>query len=304
MKKAVANLFSARDIHTSGVPKSNGLKSNGPKSNGPKSNASLDATSLGFIAGPCVAESMDLCLQVADFLVGLQSEHGERFVFKASFDKANRTSDASYRGPGLERGLEILAEVRRHSGLPVLTDVHSPQHVEAVAEVVDVLQIPAFLCRQTDLLAAAAATGKPVNIKKGQFLAPEDMAHAVAKHRRFGEGPVAVTERGTSFGYHTLVVDMTGLEVMAEACKAPVIFDATHAVQKPSVGAVSGGDRRRAPGLARAAVAVGAIDGVFCEIHPNPDAALSDAANCLSLPVYAGLVRELLALHACVGGVV
>lgn len=223
-------------------------------------------------------------------------ELGVGYVFKASFDKANRTSSASFRGQGMAHGLDILRRINSELNIPTITDIHLPEHAAPVAEVVDILQIPAFLCRQTDLLAAAAATGVPTNIKKGQFLAPQDMAHVTAKFRALGGRHVAVTERGTTFGYQDLVVDMRGLVVMRQVTDAPVIFDATHSVQKPGalVGS-SGGDRTLAPPLARAAAAVG-IDGLFCEVHPEPDKALSDGPNTLCLDTMASLVAQVVAI--------
>jgi 2-dehydro-3-deoxyphosphooctonate aldolase (KDO 8-P synthase) len=237
---------------------------------------------LVLIAGPCVAESADLCLHVARTVQAMCAARGVGYIFKASFDKANRTATSSFRGQGMAAGLQILAQVRREVGVPVLTDIHLPEQAAPVAAVVDVLQIPAFLCRQTDLLVAAARTGRPTAIKKGQFLAPEDMRYAVDKFRAAGGTQVMVTERGTCFGYHNLVVDMRGLPTMGQTCAAPVIFDATHSVQRPSAAdGVSGGDRTLAPLLARAAAAVG-IDGLFCEVHPDPDRALSDGPNSLT----------------------
>lgn len=224
---------------------------------------------LTLIAGPCVIESYEMCLAMATACRDLARRLGVGYIFKASFDKANRTSLKSYRGPGLDQGLEILARIKREAGVAILTDIHEPSQAEPVAEVADVLQIPAFLCRQTDLLVAAAITGAPTNIKKGQFLAPEDMRHVVKKHQDSGGGPVSVTERGVSFGYHNLVVDMRALALLRESIGAAVVFDATHSVQRPSAGeGVTTGDRGFVPVLARAAAAVG-IDGLFCEVHPD-----------------------------------
>jgi 2-dehydro-3-deoxyphosphooctonate aldolase (KDO 8-P synthase) len=255
---------------------------------------------LVLIAGPCVIESFELCAEVAAAVKEIASRHGLGFVFKASFDKANRTSITSFRGPGLAAGLETLGRVRQAHDIAVLTDIHLPDQAAAAAQVVDVLQIPAFLCRQTDLLLAAARTGLPTNIKKGQFLAPEDMVHAVTKHQQGGGGPVSVTERGSSFGYHNLVVDMRGLAVLAEATQAAVVFDATHSVQRPSAGdGITSGHRRLAPVLARAPAAVG-IDGLFCEVHPNPDAAKSDAANSLSFELLDSMLGQVCAIDAAV----
>ena len=252
---------------------------------------------LTLIAGPCVIESLALCLEVAQHVRDAAQQVGMAYIFKASFDKANRTSITSFRGPGLAEGLHILHHVKTHLHLPVLTDIHTPEQAHAAAKIVDVLQIPAFLCRQTDLLVAAAATGIPTNIKKGQFVAPEDMRHAVNKFREAGGQHVAVTERGSCFGYHNLVVDMRGLQTMAEVTQAPVIFDATHAVQHPSAaGDKTGGDRHMAPVLARAAAAVG-IDGLFCEVHPDPDRALSDGPNSLTYPLLAQMLADVTAIH-------
>jgi len=237
---------------------------------------------LTLIAGPCVIESEELCLEVGERVKEIAQKNNIPYIFKASFDKANRTSHDAFRGPGMEVGLETLNNLKAKLDLPVLTDVHSPEQCARVAEVVDVLQIPAFLCRQTDLLEAAAQTGKPTNIKKGQFLAPDDMRHVVNKHQAFSGGPLAITERGSSFGYNNLVVDMRGLYTMRAELNLPVIFDATHSVQRPgSKNGATGGDRTLAPVLARAAAAVG-IDGLFCEVHPHPDSALSDGPNSLT----------------------
>lgn len=250
-----------------------------------------------LIAGPCVAESLPLCLQVARHVAASCARLGIGYIFKASFDKANRTSHLGARGPGEAEGLAILREVRAQVGVPVLTDVHLPDQIERVAEVVDVLQIPAFLCRQTDLLAAAAASGRPVNVKKGQFLAPDEMRHVAAKLRALGAQQLAVTERGTTFGYHNLVVDMRSLVQLRAECVAPVVFDATHAVQLPGgAGGKSGGERRLAPPLARAAAAVG-IDALFCEVHPDPDRALSDGPNSLTLPMLDALLHDVVAIR-------
>lgn len=252
--------------------------------------------SLAVIAGPCMLETEELALEVARALVGVSRSTGLSVVFKGSFDKANRTSGTSPRGPGLSRGLAILAAVREETGLPVTTDLHEPGQAESVAEVVDLLQIPAFLCRQTDLLVAAGGTGRPVNLKKGPFLAPTAVAPAADKLREAGADGVMVTERGTTFGHGDLVVDFRGLRWMSEL-GLPVVFDATHAVQRPAtVAGASGGDRRLAPGLARAAVALG-VDAVFCEVHPNPPAALSDAATQLPLAWAPSLFAQLAALH-------
>jgi 2-dehydro-3-deoxyphosphooctonate aldolase (KDO 8-P synthase) len=253
---------------------------------------------LTLIAGPCVIESVSLCLELGHALRELADRRGLPFIFKASFDKANRTSLASFRGPGLDAGLHTLARVREECRVPVLTDIHLPEQAAPAAAVVDVLQIPAFLCRQTDLLVAAARTGRPTNIKKGQFLAPEDMRHAVQKFRDSGGASVSVTERGTSFGYHNLVVDMRSLVLLARATDAAVVFDATHSVQRPAAGdGVTTGDRELAPVLARAAAAVG-VDGLFCEVHPEPERALSDGPNALTLPLLDSLLAQVIAIDA------
>jgi 2-dehydro-3-deoxyphosphooctonate aldolase (KDO 8-P synthase) len=231
---------------------------------------------LPIIAGPCVIENADLVLGMARRLAAMATQLGFQLVFKASFDKANRSSAGSFRGPGVAEGLQILAEVRRSTGLPVLTDVHEAHQCEAVAEVCDVLQIPAFLCRQTDLVVAAAATGRAVNIKKGQFMAPDDMRRVVEKARRAGSDRVVVTERGASFGYHNLVVDMRSFTQLHDDGLV-VFYDVTHSLQLPGGGAESGGERRFAEPLALAATAAGA-DGLFLEVHPDPEHALSDSA--------------------------
>ncbi len=255
---------------------------------------------LFFLAGPCVLQSRQLALDIAGTLRDLMSERGLPFVFKASFDKANRSSIGGGRGPGMEEGLEWLAEIRTEVGVPVVTDVHLPEQCAAVAEVVDVLQIPAFLCRQTDLLVAAARTGKPVNVKKGQFLAPWDMANVVKKLTDSGGEGVMVTERGTSFGYGRLVVDMTGLRDLGETGH-PVIFDATHSVQRPgALGDRTGGDRTLVPLLARAAVATGEVHGLFLETHPDPDSSPSDGPNMVLLDHMPAVLDELMAVHAAV----
>ncbi len=251
---------------------------------------------LLWIAGPCVIESRELTLQVAEYLAELAGRMGLSLIFKASFDKANRSSARSFRGPGLDRGLAILAEVKRRTGLPVLTDIHETHQAEAAAAVCDVLQIPAFLARQTDLLFAAGRTGKVVNVKKGQFMAPADMRQVVNKLAEVGNERVLLTERGTTFGYGNLVVDMRAIPWMQDLGK-PVIFDATHSVQLPGAGGDrSGGDRRFVPYLARAAVAAG-CDGLFLEVHPRPDEALSDGPNMVPLHELPDLVRSCLAVR-------
>lgn len=256
-----------------------------------------------LIAGPCVIESEALCLAIAARLRAMADDLGVPVIFKASFDKANRTSGAAYRGLGLHEGLRVLETVRRETGLPVLTDVHLPDQVAAVAAVVDMLQTPAFLARQTDLITAAAASGKPVNIKKAQFMAPHDMAAVLAKARTAaaaaGVDPAGILlcERGSSFGYNNLVVDMRALVIMREM-GCPVVFDATHSVQLPGGGGdKSLGQRQYVGPLARAAVAIG-VDGLFMETHPDPDSALSDGPNMVPLDQLPGLMRRLMAIAA------
>ena len=244
-------------------------------------NFEIGGPEFTLIGGPCVAESREICFEIASFLKDLCASRGVSYIFKASFDKANRSSGGSFRGNGMEYGLEILSEIKSELNLPVLTDIHESVQAEAVAKVVDVLQIPAFLCRQTDLILAAAATMKPVNIKKGQFLAPWEMENVVKKARSTGNGRISVCERGTSFGYGNLVVDMRGLEIMKKF--APVVFDATHSVQLPgAMGSCSGGQREFVPTLARAATAVG-VAGIFMEVHPDPDKAPCDGPNMLAV---------------------
>jgi 2-dehydro-3-deoxyphosphooctonate aldolase (KDO 8-P synthase) len=253
-----------------------------------------NALPLALIAGPCALESRDHAFDMASALAEIAGRLKLGFVYKTSFDKANRTSAHSKRGIGLDRALPILAEIRETLAIPVLTDVHEAQQCAVVAPAVDVLQIPAFLCRQTDLLAAAAETGKPVNIKKGQFLAPWDMRNVVAKVTGAGNPNVLVTERGVSFGYNTLVSDMRALPILARMTGAPVIFDATHSVQQPGgQGATSGGEREFVPVLARAAVAVG-VAGVFIETHEDPDKAPSDGPNMVPLNEIEALLRRLI----------
>jgi 2-dehydro-3-deoxyphosphooctonate aldolase (KDO 8-P synthase) len=244
-------------------------------------NIQLGGDKMVLFAGPCAAESFDICMETGAAMKGICAELGIGYVFKSSFDKANRTSSGSYRGPSVESGLEILRRVKSELKVPIVTDVHESYQCEEVASVVDVLQIPAFLCRQTDLLIAAARTGKPVKIKKGQFMAPEDMKFAVEKVRGEGNNNVFLTERGSSFGYHNLVVDYRSLPIMRQY--TPVVFDVTHSVQRPGgLGGKSGGDRQYAGMLARAAAAVG-VDGFFIETHPNPEKALSDGPNMIPL---------------------
>lgn len=253
---------------------------------------------IAIIAGPCALESRAHALEVASALKEIAGRLGIGLVYKTSFDKANRTSASAARGVGLREALPIFAEIRSSLGLSVLTDVHEPAQCAEAAQAVDVLQIPAYLCRQTDLLLAAAATGKVVNVKKGQFLAPWDMANVVAKITGGGNANVLVTERGASFGYNTLVSDMRALPIMARTTGAPVIFDATHSVQQPGgKGASSGGEREFVPVLARAAVAVG-VAGLFIETHPDPDRAPSDGPNMVPLREFEGLVKQLIAFDA------
>jgi 2-dehydro-3-deoxyphosphooctonate aldolase (KDO 8-P synthase) len=264
----------------------------------------LNTSRLFLISGPCVLEDADIPRRIAESLRATCADLGIPYVFKASFDKANRTSRKSFRGPGLDEGLKQLADIGKEFSLPVLTDVHLPEHCEPAAQAVDVLQIPAFLCRQTDLLEAAAAAaakhGKLVNVKKGQFLAPWDMANVVEKVNAFGaEGRVMLTERGASFGYNNLVSDMRAIPIM-QRTGCPVVFDATHSVQLPGGGGdKSAGQREFAPVLARAAVAAGA-DGIFAETHPEPDKALSDGPNMIPLDEMPGVLAKLKALHELV----
>jgi 2-dehydro-3-deoxyphosphooctonate aldolase (KDO 8-P synthase) len=255
------------------------------------------ASHLTLIAGPCVIENERLCLQVASSLQKTCRKLQINYVFKASFDKANRSSGKSFRGPGLKEGLPILARVRRDFGLPVLTDVHTEEQVQCAAAVVDILQIPAFLCRQTDLIAAAVRTGKIVNLKKGQFLSPEEMGQVVRKATGAGGRKLLLTERGTTFGYNNLVADMRSIPIL-RGFGFPVIFDATHSVQLPGAGGDrSGGQRHFAPVLARCAVAAGA-HGLFIETHPDPARALSDGPNMIPLRQMAALLAGLAKLHA------
>jgi 2-dehydro-3-deoxyphosphooctonate aldolase (KDO 8-P synthase) len=257
---------------------------------------------LSLIAGPCAMESRDHALEMASALKEIATKLGIGLFYKSSFDKANRTSAASARGIGLAKALAIFAEVKERLGLPVLTDVHGADQCAPVAEIVDVLQIPAFLCRQTDLLLAAAATGRAVNVKKGQFLAPWDMANVAQKITGAGNPNVMVTERGASFGYNTLVSDLRALPIMAQTTGAPVIFDATHSVQQPGgKGTTSGGQREFVPVLARAAVAVG-VAGVFVETHQDPDAAPSDGPNMVPLREMEDLIRRLIAFDRLAKG--
>jgi 2-dehydro-3-deoxyphosphooctonate aldolase (KDO 8-P synthase) len=259
----------------------------------------IGSGNLFLIAGPCVIESEEHAMRMAEIIKGVTKALGIPFIFKASYDKANRTSIRSFRGPGVKEGLRILKKIKDRVGVPVLTDVHEVGDVAKVAEVVDVLQIPAFLCRQTDLVVGAALSGRAVNIKKGQFVSPWDMRHAVEKCREAGNAKVFLTERGTTFGYNNLVVDMRSLSIMRKF--APVVFDATHSVQLPSAqaddktAAVSGGQPEFIPVLARAAVAAG-VDGVFLEVHDNPKVAKSDGANALDSTKLPEVLKELLAV--------
>lgn len=258
-----------------------------------------DSRRLTLIAGPCVIESEKLCFEVAASLKKTCAKLGINYVFKASFDKANRTSGKSFRGPGLIEGLTVLARVREKFELPVLTDVHTEEQTANAAEVVDILQIPAFLCRQTDLIEAAVNTGKIVNIKKGQFLSPGEMSRVVDKARSGGGKKIALTERGTTFGYNNLVADMRSIPIMKQT-GCPVIFDATHSVQLPGGGGdKSSGQREFAPVLARCALAAGA-NGVFIETHPNPDQALSDGPNMIALADMPNVLKSLLKVFAAV----
>lgn len=254
---------------------------------------------LAIIAGPCVIEDFDTTFHIASKLKQLTRQLQLSFIFKASFDKANRTSVTSYRGPGLEEGLKILTAIKTDLEIPVMSDVHEIGQVEKVAEVLDVIQVPAFLCRQTDFILAVARSKRPVNIKKGQFLAPWDVANIVEKLTSVGNNRILLTERGAMFGYNNLVVDFRSIPIM-QSIGFPVIFDATHSVQLPGgAGSSSGGQREYAPLLARAAVAAGA-DGVFCEVHPDPDNALCDGPNSLPLDRLADLFSRLNAIHQVV----
>lgn len=264
-------------------------------------NVHIGSGELFLIAGPCVIESEAHALKMAEAISAIVRELGVPYIFKASFDKANRTSLKSFRGPGMKEGARILRKVAESHRVPVLTDIHEPEQAEPISEAVDVLQIPAFLCRQTDLLVAAAKTGRAINVKKGQFVAPWDMRHAIEKIRESGNDRVFLTERGSSFGYNNLVVDMRSLPIMRKL--APVVFDATHSVQLPSAGSAddgkpqqSGGQPEFIPVLSRAAVAVG-VDGIFMEVHENPAQAKSDGANALPLSRLKETLQSLLAVH-------
>jgi len=260
----------------------------------------LASDRLFLVAGPCVIESLDLCRRIAEHLKAVADRLKVPLVFKASYDKANRTSGSSFRGPGIDKGLAILASLRDEFRLPVLADVHTPAEAQAAGKVLDCLQVPAFLCRQTDLVESAARNGKAVNLKKGQFLAPWDMKPVVEKAREAGAKNILVTERGTSFGYNRLVADMTGLPHL-EALGHPVVFDATHSAQTPGgLGTATGGSREAAALLAKAAVAAGA-DGLFLEVHPDPDKAKSDGPNSLRLKDLEALLAQCLAIKSAVG---
>lgn len=252
-----------------------------------------------LISGPCVIEDIETTFGIADFLKNLTEKLGIPFVFKASYDKANRTSIESYRGPGIEKGLEILSHIREKFHVPVISDVHQIEEVASASQVLDIIQIPAFLCRQTDLIVAAAQTGKPINIKKGQFLAPWDMKNVVEKAKSTGNTRILLTERGAMFGYNNLVADFRSIKIMQDT-GCPVIFDATHSVQLPGgAGKASAGQRDFAPLLARAAVAAGA-DGIFMEVHKDPDKALSDGANSLKLDSLERVLRQLQAIEKAI----
>jgi 2-dehydro-3-deoxyphosphooctonate aldolase (KDO 8-P synthase) len=256
-------------------------------------------SALTVIAGPCVIEDEHTTFEIAAFLKDLTEELELPFIFKASFDKANRTSIQSYRGPGIQKGLEILARIKDELDVAVLSDVHEPNQIQAAADVLDIIQIPAFLCRQTDFILTAAKAGKPINVKKGQFLAPWDMVNIVEKIKSVGNGHIALTERGAMFGYNNLVADLRGIAIM-QSTGCPVIFDATHSVQLPGgAGSSSGGQREHAPTLAKAAVAAG-TDGIFLEVHPRPDEALCDGPNSLPLESLHSLFRQLKAIHQIV----
>lgn len=256
---------------------------------------------LFVIAGPCVIEDLDRCLEIGTAMKGITQALGIPYVFKASFDKANRSSITSFRGPGMKEGLKILAEVKERLGVPVISDIHAPDQAEEAAEVLDILQIPAFLCRQTDLLVAAARTNRPVSVKKGQFLAPWDMENVVNKLSSAGSRQILLTERGASFGYNNLVVDFRSVPILQKT-GCPVIFDATHSVQLPGgAGTSSAGQREFAPVLARSAVAAGA-DGLFIEVHPEPEKALCDGPNSLHLETAETLLKELCAIKTIIDG--
>lgn len=257
------------------------------------------ANSLFIIAGPCVIESEDIVFSTAEKLKEITSKIGLTFVFKSSYDKANRTSLSSFRGPGLEKGLEILSHVKKKLNIPVVSDVHSIEQIKPASEILDILQIPAFLCRQTDLIVTASKTGKPVNIKKGQFIAPWDMRNIIDKFISTGNNNVLITERGTSYGYNNLVVDFRGIPIM-RSFGYPVIFDVTHSLQLPGgLGSCSGGQREFAEPLAKAAVAVG-VDGLFMEVHPEPEKSLCDGPNMIKLDEIEELITKLKAVNTVI----
>jgi 2-dehydro-3-deoxyphosphooctonate aldolase (KDO 8-P synthase) len=263
----------------------------------------IGGVGLTLIGGPCLAESLALCEEVAGQLQQLCNQRGFGYIFKASFDKANRSSGNTVRGHGVEEGLGILRAIGKTFGVPTTTDVHLPEQAALAAQTVDLLQVPAFLCRQSDLLEACAATGKPVNVKKGQFLAPEDCKNIVEKLTRYGASGIVLTERGTSFGYHTLVVDMPGLETM-RGFGVPVCFDATHSAQRPgAAGDSSGGVRESIPAMTRAAIAVG-VDALFLEVHPNPEQALSDRSTQWELKRAGELLDQVAAIYAASAAIV
>ncbi len=290
------------DSHSHHDSDSEGLRSEGPGTRlgnpgvciGPVRIGAIEcgrSDSMTLIAGPCVIESLDLCLRIAEAVSDACQRLKIGYIFKASFDKANRTSGSSFRGPGLDDGLEVLSKIKDRLGLPVTTDVHLPEQARSVAQVCDLLQIPAFLARQTDLLVACAATGRPLNVKKGQFMAPGDMKFVVDKTRSSGQGGVLLCERGTFFGYGRLVNDMAGLPQM-RSLGVPVIFDATHSVQQPGgLGGATGGNRAMVEPLARAAAAVG-VDGFFFETHPDPDRSPSDGPNMVPLSDFPGVLER------------
>ena len=262
----------------------------------------LGGGKLFILAGPCVLERRELAFEIAERVGKIASDRDIPFVFKASFDKANRSSIKSKRGVGIEQGLQWLGDIRSELKLPVVTDVHLPEQCAQAAEAADILQIPAFLCRQTDLIAAAAETGRAVNVKKGQFLAPWDMQHVARKATDAGCENLLLTERGTSFGYGRLIVDMNGLAHLSETGH-PVVFDATHSVQEPgALGETTGGDRTKVPALARAAVATGNVDGLFFEVHPDPDTSPSDGPNMVQLEDFEEVLDGVLRVHAAVNG--
>ncbi len=265
----------------------------------PKEIFEISKKELFFILGPCVLESLDLALHVAEVLAEIKSKHGIFIIFKSSFDKANRSSIKSFRGPGIDKGLKWLREIKEKTGLPITTDIHTPDQAQIVKDVVDVIQIPAFLCRQTDLLIAAGRTQKVINVKKGQFMAPWDMKNVVEKINSTGNSFVWLTERGSSFGYNNLVVDFKSIPIM-QGLGVPVIFDATHSVQLPGgLGKASGGQREFVPTLAKAAVAAG-CNGVFMEVHPDPDRALCDGPNSLPLAKVEKLIKTLLKIKEAI----